>query len=111
MSVLPDSLPAGWRVAVKVNKDAYTASFTQVGSNSSEPDELPLLVFSEFNGRWRIETTNVPIEWIDPVGVSIEWPSPLVAGKKIVVNVTVDREGNGGAWGMAAGARGGNLDR
>ena len=52
------------------------------------------MVFAEFNGRGRIETVELPIEWIDPISISIESPGPLVAGKKNVIVARVDRAGD-----------------
>jgi hypothetical protein len=94
VSVLPDLLPLGWRVAVKADKDVYNATFTRVGAKSVELASVPLLVFAEFNGRGRVEKLNLPVEWIDPLRVDIDLAGPLVAGKKTTVAAAVHREGD-----------------
>jgi len=94
VNVLPDGLPDGWAVDVKIDKDAYTTNFTQSGDNTDEQHELPLLVYSEFNDRGRIDAIKVPIEWMEPLRVSIDCPEPLIAGSTATVMVSLERTGD-----------------
>lgn len=93
VSVLSSGLPSEWTVDVKVDKDAYTANFTLSGDNTDKQPELPLLVYSEFNGRGRVDAIKVPIEWIDPLQVTVDSPEPLVAGSTASVKVSLKRTG------------------
>lgn len=94
VSVLPNSLPTDWRVAVKASQDDYQATFTRVGAQPSELATVPLLLFTEFNGRGRIESAELPVQWVDPLRISIEPSSPLVAGNAGTLVATVERAGN-----------------
>jgi hypothetical protein len=94
VTLLSHQLPAGWRAAVKAEQDNYTATFTRAGADPAAPATASLLVFAEFNGRGRMETVELPIEWIDPVKVSLESPGPLVAGKKNTIVAHIDRAGD-----------------
>ena len=93
VTVLRNRLPAGWGVSVKADKDQYNVTLTR-GSTDSQPETVPLLVFSEFQGKGRLTPTNVPVQWIDPVSLSISHSDPLIAGQKTLLNAIVRRSGN-----------------
>ena len=94
VDVLPSALPPGWNVETKVDKETYTLTLSRSDQASNEPEQLPLLVFGEFNGRGRIATYNLPIQWHDPVRVSMKFSEPLVLGGRVRTEVHVLREGN-----------------
>ncbi|MCA9134330.1 MAG: DUF1549 domain-containing protein, partial [Planctomycetales bacterium] len=117
-------LPSGWNLAAKADKDTYTVTCTvaptainrvaenriaenriaenEIAENDVAetapaerlPQLLPLQVFAEFQGRGRVETISLPIEWIDPVDVTLELPEALIAGGPAMVQATVVREGS-----------------
>ena len=93
VDVLPSALPAGWNVSTKVNKESYTLTLVRRDPATGEPEQLPLLVFGDFNGHGRIETYNLPIQWIDPVRVTTKFLEPAVRGGKVCAEVHVIREG------------------
>ena len=94
LKMLTHAFPTGWRFAVKAEKDTYKTHFTRVGAAPPELATLPLKVFSEFQGRGRITSLDLPIEWIDPIKVSLEFSGPLVAGTKSTAVAKVEREGS-----------------
>jgi Protein of unknown function (DUF1549)/Protein of unknown function (DUF1553) len=94
VNVLPNALPAGWSVATKVENETYTLTLARNDQASGEPNELPLLVYGEHNGHGRIETFNLPIQWIDPLRVSIQFNEPFVRGGRMKAEVSLQREGN-----------------
>ncbi len=93
VDLLADGLPVGWSVTATAEKDTYTATFTQTATVSAEPDQLSLHVFAELDGRGRIETFPLPVQWIDPLRVTLEAPGPLVAGGSCTVRAELAREG------------------
>ncbi|MDZ4849917.1 MAG: DUF1549 domain-containing protein [Pirellulaceae bacterium] len=94
VGVLPSALPSGWNVNTKVDKETYTLSLLRSDQATGEPEQLPLLVYGEFNGHGRIVTYNLPIQWIDPVRVTMKFSEPLVRGGRIRTQVYLSREGS-----------------
>jgi hypothetical protein len=94
VEVLPSALPPGWNVNTKVEKETYTLTLARSDQATGEPEQLPLLVFGEFNGHGRIETYNLPIEWIDPVRVTPKFAEPFVRGGRVRGEVHLRREGS-----------------
>ncbi|MFK7736194.1 MAG: DUF1549 domain-containing protein, partial [Pirellulaceae bacterium] len=94
VDVLPNVLPAGWSVSTKVAKESYTLTLKRGTQAAGEPEQLPLLVFGDFNGHGRIETYNLPIQWIDPVRVTTRFSEPVVRGGRVRAEVHVLREGS-----------------
>ena len=94
VDVLPSALPSGWNVNTKVDKETYTLTLARSDQATGEPEQLPLLVFGEFNGHGRIETYNLPIQWIDPVRVTMTFSEPFVRGGRVRAEVHLLREGN-----------------
>lgn len=93
VTVLPSGLPAGWTFDAKVDKEAYTLTLTRSDQARGEPEQMPLSVYGEFNGRGRIETYNMPIQWIDPVRITTKFPEPFVRGGRVRVEAHLLREG------------------
>ena len=99
VTLLPGPLPSGWTVGTAIDKGAHTLSLTRSVVNAEdrggpvEAEQLPLLVYGEFNGHGRIETYNLPIAWIDPVRVTTRFPEPFVRGGRASVEVNLFREG------------------
>ncbi len=87
-------MPAGWSVSTKVDKETYTLTLARSDQAAGEPEQLPLLVFGEFNAHGRIETYNLPIQWIDPVRVTTKFPEPFVRGGRVRAEVHLLREGS-----------------
>ncbi|WP_372722022.1 DUF1549 domain-containing protein, partial [Novipirellula sp.] len=94
VEVLSTSLPGGWTVTTKPEKDTYTLSFARNEQVVNEPEHLPLLVFGEFNGHGRIEAYEMPVQWIDPVSVSLNVPEPIIRGGSARCSVQLVRQGN-----------------
>ncbi len=93
VDVLFDVLPAGWSAKSKSEKDRVELTFSRSDQATEELAHLPLLFFSEFNGRGRIANYSLPVQWIEPVRTSIEFPQPLVRGGSVRAHVHVQREG------------------
>ncbi|MFK8111228.1 MAG: DUF1549 domain-containing protein [Rubripirellula sp.] len=94
VEVLPVGLPSGWSVSSKASKETYTLTMKRKASTAGEPEQLPLLVYGDFNGRGRIETHSLPVQWIDPVKVSFEFSQPLLRGGQARGRVRLVRQGN-----------------
>ncbi len=93
VDVLPSALPTGWNVSTKVDNQTYTLTLARSDQDTGEPEQLPLLVFGEFNGHGRIETYNLPIQWIDPVRVTTKFSEPFIRGGRVRSEVHLLREG------------------
>jgi hypothetical protein len=93
VDVLPNGLPTGWNVNTKVDKETYTLTLNRTDQASGEPEQLSLLVYGEFNGRGRIETVDLPIQWIDPIRIKTKFSEPLVRGGLARGHVHLQREG------------------
>ncbi len=91
--VLGNGLPPGWDVSVKVDQDKYTATFSQSEPSVDPPEQLSLLVYGEFQGRGRIESVDLPVQWFDPLKVTLELPEPLIAGGRATVRAKIVRGG------------------
>ena len=78
-----------------MDKETYTLTLERSDQATGEPEQLPLLVFGEFNGHGRIETYNLPVQWIDPVRVVDQrFPNRLFAVDALRAEVHLLREGN-----------------
>ncbi len=93
VDVLPSALPGGWNASTKVDKESYTLTLVRTDQTIGEPEQLPLLVFGEFNGHGRIESYNLPVQWIDPVRVTTKFLKPLVRGGRVHAEVHLLRDG------------------
>ena len=91
---MPHALPTGWSVTAAADKETYTLTLGRSDEATGEPEQLPLLVFGEFNGHGRIETYNLPVQWIDPVRASLQFPEPLVRGGRAAAELHLARDGN-----------------
>jgi hypothetical protein len=60
---------------------------------ADEPTSIPLVAFAQFNGRGQIQAYEMPIEWIDPVKVRLEFPEPMISGGTVRGRAIVSREG------------------
>ncbi len=94
VSVVPVGMPAGWSVESKVDKETYSLKLARKDQTIGEPEQLPLQVYGEFNGHGRIETYSMPIQWIDPLKVSVKFSQPLVRGGRVSTTVNVQRDGD-----------------
>lgn len=94
VSFLPGQIPSGWRVAVKNDKDLFTASFTESKGAERALSTIPLQFYSEFDGRGRLENVEVPVEWIDPLRIGLEMPRAMVAGTTVTLVANIEREGD-----------------
>ncbi|MCR9295184.1 MAG: DUF1549 domain-containing protein [bacterium] len=94
VDVLTAGLPPGWSVNTKVDKENYSLTFTRSALDSGETQQVSVLVYGEFNAHGRIETCNLPIQWIDPARVTIKFLEPLVRGGDARAELHVLREGN-----------------
>ncbi|RCS47614.1 DUF1549 domain-containing protein [Bremerella cremea] len=90
VEILSTSLPSGWGLTAKPDKDTYNLTLTRA---EGEPEQLSMLVYGEFNGAGRLETFDVPVRWFDPVQVKLDFPHPLIRGGKGTVQVNLSREG------------------
>ena len=85
-TVLPESLPAGWNVEVKAEADTYTATWTRVAGDASQPESFGLLAFTEHQNRGRIEKIVLTPQWYQPLEVTIT-PAGAVADPAAVALV------------------------
>ncbi|MCA9138104.1 MAG: DUF1549 domain-containing protein [Planctomycetales bacterium] len=90
----PGVLAGDWTIKTAVEKETHTVTLTRSATATDEPDQLPLLVYGEFNGHGRIETYQMPIRWLDPVTMNVHVADPLVRGGRARTEVHVRREGN-----------------
>ncbi len=79
VTVLPFQQPANWNVAAKADKDAYTLTWTRTGE-LTEPAQLPVLTYSEFNGRGQLQTQQIALQWIDPLKLVVKPINAALAG-------------------------------
>ncbi len=93
LTLLTDQSNRQWNIAAKADKDNYTLTVSRLNPKD-EPSFLSFLAYSEFNGRGRSIEKKLPIEWIDPVKVSVAAPEPLIAGKTHSLSLKVERQGN-----------------
>lgn len=94
VDVLPTLLPPGWHLSSQIDKETYTLTLSRSDQVTEEPEQLPLLVYGEFNGHGRIETYNMPIEWIDPLCVTMTFSEPFVRGGRVRGVVNLSRQGS-----------------
>lgn len=93
VAILSDKSNQQWNIGTKADKDRYTLTVSRI-DGMTEPASLSFLAYSEFNGRGRMTEKELPIQWIEPVKVSLTASAPLIAGKTQPVSLRVDREGN-----------------
>lgn len=91
-NLLGDTLPDGWTFSTKVDKDNYTTTFTRT-EQADEPESLSILAYAEFQGRGRVETVEIPIQWMDPITITLEPPDQLVAGRTNGFTARLNRDG------------------
>jgi hypothetical protein len=94
VQVLTAALPAGWSATTTVDQDTHAVTLVRSDLASGEPAQLPLLVYGEFQGRGRVETYDMPIEWFDPVSVEMTFPELFVRGGRVRTEVHLSRQGN-----------------
>ncbi|MEZ6113266.1 MAG: PPC domain-containing protein [Pirellulaceae bacterium] len=94
VTVLPESLPAGFSAAVKADKDQYT--FTITGPKDAAAAMLAgrFQVFGELKSLGRFESFELPWQVIDPLTIQIEAAGPLVAGQSQKVKIRLTRAGD-----------------
>ncbi len=93
-----ETLAANWKLETKVDQDTYTLTIQRPASTSEpaqvdEPASISLVAFAQFNGRGQLQTYEMPIEWIDPVKVRIEFPEPMLSGGTVRARAIVARQG------------------
>jgi hypothetical protein len=91
--LLTDESKRQWGVAAKAEKDKYTLTLTR-SNPAEEPSAVSLLAYSDFNGRGRMTETEYPVQWIDPVTLSVSASQSLVAGKTHAISLQVNRKGS-----------------
>ena len=93
LTLLTDQSNRQWNIAAKADKDTYALTGSRLNPED-EPSSISFLAYSEFNGRGRVTEKAFPIEWIDPVKVSVSASEPLVAGKTHSISLNVERQGD-----------------
>ncbi|MEO8272354.1 MAG: hypothetical protein ABI557_21780, partial [Aureliella sp.] len=88
-----------WKLESKVDQDSYSLAIQRPAdvdesTQASEPSTIPLVLFAQFNGHGQLQTYDMPIEWIDPVKVRLEFPEPMLAGGTVPVRAIVVRDGS-----------------
>ena len=91
--LLTDQANRQWNVATKVEKDKYTLTLNRL-EPADEPPAVSVLAYSDFNGRGRMTENKLPVQWIDPVKLSVSAVHPLIAGKTQTITLHVQRQGN-----------------
>ncbi len=94
VDVLSYGLVSGWSLNAKVDKESYALTRSRCEQVTDEPKEIPLMVFGDWNGHGRIETYNMPIQWIDPLRVEMTFSEPFVRGGRVRGTVKVLRQGS-----------------
>ncbi|MCC7333786.1 MAG: DUF1549 domain-containing protein [Pirellulaceae bacterium] len=89
---------ADWKLETKIDKDTYSLTIQRPSvaieaMQADEPTSIPLVAFAQFNGRGQIQAYEMPIEWIDPVKVRLEFPEPMISGGTVRGRAIVSREG------------------
>ncbi len=93
LTLLSDPSNGQWNVVTKADKDKYTLTLSRLNP-MEEPSSVSFLAYSEFNGRGRMMEKELPVQWIDPVKLSVSASEPLVAGKTHSITLSVDRQGD-----------------
>ncbi len=93
VNLVGPELPAGWNFTQAADKETYTATFTGTTAEAA-PASLKLQAYGELNGRGRLTPLDVPVQWIDPVQVSLQFPQPLVVGGAASLRAMLTRQGN-----------------
>ncbi len=93
IGIIGTELPSGGTLTVAIDKESYSTTFAGITPDNA-PESLKLLAYGELNGRGRVDTFPIPVQWIDPVHVSLEFPEPLIAGGTANVRAAVTRHGN-----------------
>lgn len=88
-----------WQSGVTIENDTYTLTFQRPAATidaaaENEPKHIPLLTFASFNGRGQLQTYQMPVEWIDPLQVNLEFIEPLVLGGPVTVRAVAKRQGS-----------------
>lgn len=93
VEVVATTLPTGWSTQSKVDKDTYTLTLNRSEEATDEPDKLTLYAYGEFKGTGRLEKFQLPIQWIDPLGIELVFQEPVVRGGAVNGQVRLVREG------------------
>lgn len=93
IEVVDSGLPPGWATQAKSDKDTFTLTISRNDQAAAEPDHLVIQAYGEFNGIGRLESFNLPIQWMDPLGVKLTFAEPIVRGGPVNVHASVIREG------------------
>jgi hypothetical protein len=94
VTIIPDRVPTGWRIVGKNEKDTVHVTFNRRPAVAGEPNQLALRVFGQFQGQSRVETISVPIEWIDPLEVTLTQTTSFVPGRPTTIRASVVRNGD-----------------
>lgn len=89
VSVLPLQQLAAWSLSAKSDKDTYTFTWTHTGE-LTEPTQLPVLAYSEFNGRGQLRTLPIAVQWIDPLKLDVTPLNAALAGSSQRFQVRLD---------------------
>ena len=93
LTLLNDPSNGKWNVVTKADKDKYTLTLSRL-KPMEETSSVSFLAYSEFNGRGRMIENELPVQWIDPVQISVSASEPLVAGKTHSISLHVERQGD-----------------
>jgi len=94
VTLLGNELPNGWKMTSTAEKDVYTVKLSDSSKNASEPDRFAIQAISEFKGRSRLDTLEVPVEWIDPFEIVVEPLGPVLEGGNVQMRAAIVRKGN-----------------
>ena len=92
VNVLPRQLPAGWSATIKTESDVVTIDWVRGPEAIGYPDKLELFVYAEHQGRGLGETVTLPIEWFDPLQISMSGPAAVVAGSTVALTIRAERQ-------------------
>lgn len=97
----------GWPHEIKQDGDTYTVAWTRPAAFGTAADDQPaqfqLMAISDHQGRSRATPVVLPVQWFDPLRVSLQLavplaasglPQPLVVGTTVSVTVRVSRDGD-----------------
>lgn len=106
--VMADPSGLNWPLEVKNEADVYKTAWTRPADALVDPESLPgsfsILAYAEYQNRGRMAKVDLPVQWFDPVALTIESAKqdlggqsidqPLVAGANETLTIEVVRQGD-----------------
>ncbi len=94
VAILASSAVDGWNAKATLDKEILKTELSRGEDTSEFPSHLTIQGYSALNGRGRIDSVQIPIEWFDPLRVTVESSTRLKGGIQGSLSVTVQRDGD-----------------